>query len=127
MTSFERRRFVITAGTVAALSLGYGATFVIAQAAAPREKVIRVSARRFEYSPSRLTLKKGVPVVLELTSEDVLMGLDIPDFNVRGDMEPGKVSRVRFVPQKTGTFVFLCDIFCGSGHERMQGTITVVE
>jgi cytochrome c oxidase subunit 2 len=127
MTSFERRRFAITAGTVAALSLGYGATFVIAQAAAPREKVIRVSARRFEYSPSRLTLKKGVPVVLELTSEDVLMGLNIPDFNVRGDMEPGKVTRVRFVPDKTGTFTFLCDIFCGSGHERMQGTITVVD
>jgi cytochrome c oxidase subunit 2 len=127
MTSFERRRFAITAGTVAALSLGYGATFVIAQAAAPREKVIRVSARRFEYSPSRLTLKKGVPVVLELTSEDVLMGLNIPDFNVRGDMEPGKVSRVRFVPDKTGSFVFLCDIFCGSGHERMLGTITVVD
>ena len=127
MTSFERRRFAITAGTVAALSLAYGATFVAAQAAAPREKVIRVSARRFEYSPSRLTLKKGVPVVLELTSEDVLMGLNIPDFNVRGDMEPGKVSRVRFVPDKTGTFTFLCDIFCGSGHERMQGTLTVVE
>jgi heme/copper-type cytochrome/quinol oxidase subunit 2 len=26
-----------------------------------------------------------------------------------------------------GTFTFLCDIFCGDGHERMQGTITVVD
>ena len=126
MTSFERRRFAITAGTVAALTLGYGATFLVAQAAAPAEKVIRMSARRFAYSPSHLTFKKGVPVVLELTSEDVLMGINIPDFNVREDMLPGKVTRLRFVPDKTGTFTFLCDIFCGSGHERMQGTITVV-
>jgi cytochrome c oxidase subunit 2 len=127
MTSFQRRRFAVTAVTVAALALGYGATFIIAQAAAPREKVVHVSAKRFEYSPAHLTLKKGVPVVLELSSDDVLMGLNIPDFNVRGDMEPGKVTRVRFVPDKTGTFAFLCDIFCGSGHERMQGTITVVD
>lgn len=127
MTSFERRRFAVTAGTVAALALGYGATFLMAQAAAPAEKVIRVSARRFEYRPSQLTLKKGVPVVLELTSEDVLMGLNIPDFNVRADMEPGKLTRLRLVPDKTGSFTFLCDIFCGSGHERMQGTLTVVD
>jgi cytochrome c oxidase subunit II len=31
------------------------------------------------------------------------------------------------VPDKTGTFIFVCDVFCGSGHERMQGTITVVD
>lgn len=121
------RRVVITAATLALLFLGYGASFVAAQAVAPRAKVIRMSAQRFEYSPAHLTLKKGVPVELELTSRDVLMGLNIPDFNVREDMLPGKTTRVRFVPDKTGTFTFLCDIFCGSGHERMQGTITVVD
>ena len=125
--SQSRRRFAVTACALAVLGSGYAAGFVTAGTAAPRAKVIRITARRFEYSPAHLTLKKGQPVVLELTSADVLMGLNIPDFNVRGDMEPGKVSRVRFVPDRTGTFAFLCDIFCGSGHERMQGTITVVD
>jgi cytochrome c oxidase subunit II len=120
-------RFAVTASVIALLGFGYGASFVAAQAAAPRARVIKVSAQRFEYSPAHLTLKKGVPVVLELTSRDVLMGLNIPDFNVREDMLPGKLTRVRFVPDKTGTFIFLCDIFCGSGHERMQGTITVTD
>jgi cytochrome c oxidase subunit 2 len=122
-----RLRAAITACALAFLGVGYAASFVLAEAAAPRAKVIKISAHRFEYSPAHLTLKKGVPVELELTSRDVLMGLNIPDFNVRGDMEPGKVTRVRFVPDRTGTFAFLCDIFCGSGHERMQGTITVVD
>lgn len=121
------RRIATTAATLALLLGGYGASFVAAQAAAPRAKVIKVSAQRFAYSPAHFTVKKGVPVELELTSRDVLMGLNIPDFNVRQDMLPGKVTRVRFVPDKTGTFTFLCDIFCGSGHERMQGTITVVD
>jgi len=67
-----------------------------------------------------------VPVVLELTTADVLMGFNAPDFAVRADIIPGQVARVRLVPDKVGTFAFLCDIFCGSGHETMSGTITVV-
>lgn len=124
MTVAIDRRVAITAATLALLVAGYGASFV---AAAPRAKLIKLSAQRFAYSPAHFTVKKGLPVELELTSRDVLMGLNIPDFNVREDMLPGKVTRVRFVPDKTGTFTFLCDIFCGSGHERMQGTITVVD
>jgi cytochrome c oxidase subunit 2 len=67
-----------------------------------------------------------VPVVLELTTADILMGFSAPDFDVRADIVPGKVARVRLKPDKVGTFAFLCDIFCGSGHETMNGTITVV-
>jgi len=31
------------------------------------------------------------------------------------------------VPDKTGTFTFVCDIFCGTGHEEMDGTIEVTD
>jgi len=110
----------------AAAGIGLGATYVVVQAA-PRAKVVKVSAKRFDYSPGKLTLKKGQPVVLELTSRDVVMGFNLPDFKVRGDMIPGKVTRVEFTPDKAGTFTFLCDIFCGTGHEEMHGTIAVVD
>jgi len=33
---------------------------------------------------------------------------------------------LRFTPDKVGTFTFLCDIFCGDGHEGMSGTMKVV-
>jgi len=102
------------------------ATIGLRAAAQPGEQVIKILARRFTYTPNKLSLKRGVPVVLELTSADVLMGFNAPDFDVRADIIPGQTARVRLVPDKVGTFTFLCDIFCGSGHETMNGTITVV-
>ena len=122
----SRRRFVVTAATLALLTLGYGASFIAAQASSPQAKVIKISAKRFEYTPGHLTLKKGQPVILEITSRDVLMGFNLPEFNVRADALPDKVTRVSFVPDKTGTFIFLCDIFCGDKHEEMHGQLTVV-
>ena len=110
----------------AIIGLGLTAAYVAAQPA-PKAKVIKVSAKRFDYSPGHLTLKKGQRVVLELTSADVVMGFNLPDFNLRADIIPDKVTRVRFVPDKTGSFTFLCDIFCGTKHEEMNGRLTVIE
>jgi len=120
-------RVLRMAAGAAALGLASIATYVAAQPAQPKEKVIRIDAKRFDYTPGELTLKKGEAVILELTSRDVLMGFNLPDFNLRADMIPDKVTRVRFVPDKTGSFTFLCDIFCGTKHEEMHGRVTVVE
>ena len=117
-----RRHFTLALG---GLLLGAG-TIGVRAAAQPKEKVIKILARRWTYSPNPITLKKGVPVVLELTTADILMGFSVPDFQARADIIPGKVARVRLMPDKVGTFTFLCDIFCGSGHETMNGTITGV-
>lgn len=122
----DQKLLRIAAGA-AALALASIASFVAAQPAQPKEKVIRIDAQRFDYTPGELTLKKGEAVILELTSRDVLMGFNLPDFNLRADMVPDKVTRVRFVPDKTGSFTFLCDVFCGSKHEEMNGRLTVVE
>ena len=118
----NRRRFSVALG---GMLLGAG-TIGAGAATQPKAKVIKIVARRWTYTPNQLTLKKGVPVVLELTTLDVLMGFSVPDFQVRADIVPGKASRVNLTPDKVGTFTFLCDIFCGSGHETMDGTITVV-
>src|SRR5882724_3006939 len=117
-------RVLRIAAAAAILAAGGAATYVVAQ---PKEKVIKITAKRFDYTPGNLTLKKGEAVVFEFTSKDVLMGFNLPDFNLRADIIPDKVTRVRFVPDKTGTFTFLCNIFCGTGHENMNGRITVVD
>ncbi|HEY6873887.1 MAG TPA: cupredoxin domain-containing protein [Geobacteraceae bacterium] len=91
------------------------------------EQVIKVTAKKFEYSPNEITVKKGVPVTLEFTSLDRPHGFNCPDLAIRTDIMPGKVNRVHFVPQKTGTFEFHCDLFCGEGHENMTGKIIVTE
>jgi len=117
----DYRRRKVTAGIVL-LSVG---AIGVRGAAQPADPVIKVLARRFTFTPNEIRLKKGVPVVLELTTADVLMGFSAPDFGVRSDIVPGQTARVRLVPTKTGTFDFICDIFCGSGHETMGGTIIV--
>lgn len=112
------------AAAAAVLATGIAAAYV---SAAPAEQVIRVVAKRFDYTPGEIRLKKGVPVMLEFTTQDVVMGFSAPDFKTRADILPGQVARVRLVPDKTGRFEFHCDIFCGTGHEDMAGTLVVTE
>ena len=115
---------LILISTLLVLGVVATAAWVAAQ---PMEEVIRVSAKKFTYTPGHITLKQGVPVVLELTTDDVLMGFNVPDMGLRADIVPGQVARVRIVPDKVGEFSFFCDVFCGTGHEEMTGMISVVK
>ncbi|SFA99345.1 cytochrome c oxidase subunit 2 [Collimonas sp. OK607] len=91
-----------------------------------KERVIKIQAKKFVYTPNQIVLKTGEPVVLEFTSVDFVHGFKIPDMNIRADLPPGKVTQVRLTPDKAGEYDFLCDNFCGSGHEEMSGKITVI-
>jgi cytochrome c oxidase subunit 2 len=91
------------------------------------ERVIHVTAKRFEYVPNEITIEKGVPVILEITSLDRDHGFKVPELGIRADVKPGETTRVRFVAERTGRFEFLCDVFCGSGHEDMAGELVVVD
>src|SRR6267142_1929342 len=114
----QRRRLL-----AAALAAAAGAAFC-ARAFA-QERVIRVTARKFEFLPNDIELRKGEAVVLEFTGTDVLMGFSLPDFKLRTDIVPGEVTRLRFAPDRAGSFDFVCDNFCGEFHEDMAGKIRV--
>ena len=115
-----RRRQLLRALVGGALAAGG----MLALAQKPT-KVVKISARKFVFQPNALTLKRGEPVVLEFTTADVVMGFSAPELKLRADILPGQVARVPFTPERTGTFAFLCDIFCGDGHEKMTGQIRV--
>jgi len=106
----------LLAGTLAPL---------VRQGDAAPARVIPVRARRFVFLPDRIALKAGETVMLALTAEDVMMGFSAPDFQVRADLPPGRTVQVALTAGKPGSYGFLCDIFCGSGHEQMAGTIVV--
>ncbi|HVN66952.1 MAG TPA: cupredoxin domain-containing protein, partial [Candidatus Sulfotelmatobacter sp.] len=86
---------------------------------------IKITAKRFEFSPNKIMLKKGELTELDLTSEDVEHGFNCPDLGIRADVMPGSVTVLKVSPIKTGTFSFFCDVYCGEGHGGMNGTITV--
>ncbi len=98
-----------------------------AAALAADPEVIKITAKRFEYNPKEITLKKGVPVILEFTSLDRLHGFKCPGLGIRTDIKPGQVARLPVTAQKTGDFEFHCDNFCGTGHGTMTGMIHVTE
>jgi cytochrome c oxidase subunit II len=97
----------------------------MARLAAETPPEIRISSKKFEFHPDRVTVKAGRPVILVLTSEDRLHGFKMPDLGVRADVVPGQETRVTLLPTKAGSFVFLCDVFCGDGHDDMEGTLVV--
>jgi cytochrome c oxidase subunit 2 len=90
-----------------------------------QERVIHVTAKRFEFSPQVIELKVGEPVVLELTSLDRRHGFAVPLLKIDETIEPGKTLRLRVVPDRAGTYDFHCSLFCGSGHEDMEGRVIV--
>ena len=115
----RRRMLGASAGIFVCAALGAGF------AARGEDKVIRVTARKFVFTPNEIALKKGEPVVIELSTLDVFMGFNVPELKVRSDIVPGKVMRLALTPDRAGTFTFLCDVFCGDGHETMSGKIVV--
>jgi cytochrome c oxidase subunit 2 len=95
--------------------------------ALPVVKEIHITAKKFDFIPDAITLKKGEPVVLVVSSEDRKHGFILRAFGIRADVNPGATAQIRFTPDKTGKFTFSCDVFCGEGHEDMTGTIIVTE
>ncbi len=115
-----RRRIVL--GAVGLGGLGVLGVRAFAQ---PTPRVIKIHAKKFEYTPNEVKLQKGVPVIFELTGQDTEMGFNIADFKIRADIIPDKATQLAFQPDRAGKFTFYCDVFCGSGHEDMDGTLIV--
>jgi cytochrome c oxidase subunit 2 len=90
-----------------------------------KERVIKIEAKKFVYTPNQITVKQGEVVVLEFTAIDFTHGFSVPDMHIRADLMPGQVTRVKLNTDAAGDFDFLCDNFCGTGHETMYGKITI--
>src|SRR5258708_34283475 len=89
------------------------------------EQVIKVTAKKFEFSPSVIAVHLNAPVVLEFTSLDRLHGFAVPDLKLEAEIKAGETTRVRFVPNKLGAIPFHCNRCCDTGHEDMNGQIVV--
>jgi cytochrome c oxidase subunit 2 len=91
--------------------------------------VVRVTAERFAFFPSEVTVRRGATVEFHLRSEDTLHGFRIvgSEVNVlipkRGQRERTAVWNA----SEVGRFTFECTRICGAGHNFMRGTIIVKE
>ena len=90
-------------------------------------RTITIQAKKYEFIPAEITLKKDQTVKLELTSNDVEHSLEVPGLGINSVMKKGVVTEVDVTPTKTGNFKGKCGKFCGFGHRKMHFMVHVVD
>lgn len=87
--------------------------------------VVEITAKRFAFSPDKITLKKGQTVKLRLHSEDVTHGFFLRPLKLDEEIPAGGTTEVTVTPETPGTYTTICDHFCGANHGNMMMTIVV--
>jgi cytochrome c oxidase subunit II len=88
---------------------------------------------RFEYpdfgiTSNELYLPVNRQVVLKMTSTDVLHSFWVPEFRVKQDLVPGRVTELRITPTLVGdTYKVRCAEMCGTSHAYMESPVIVAE
>jgi len=74
-----------------------------------------------------IEVSKGDQVILRLRSSDVTHGFSLKAFGIyiAKGIQPGKTVHVSFKADKAGSFIFMCNVFCGDIHQHMEGTLIV--
>ena len=83
------------------------------------------AARDDVWTQNQMNLPVGRPVIVHLSSEDVIHSFALPQMRVKQDAIPGVEQRVWFTPTKTGEWEIACSQLCGLGHYRMRGFYTI--
>ncbi len=82
-------------------------------------------AQIFSFTPRTLTVPVGSRVTFYVTSSDVEHGFSVPETGVNSMVTPGWVSTVAHTFNKAGTYLLVCNEYCGGGHQLMAGKIEV--
>ena len=118
------KRTLLASIAVALGALGTSGYFLAAPTA-DNLRVVAITANRYQYTPSEITLKKGERVRFRVTSEDMIHGLFVKDLAIDADIVPGKMTEFTLTPRKEGKFTAICVHYCGPGHGSMHMTIVV--
>ena len=74
---------------------------------------------------NRLNLPVNRPVIVYLSSKDMVHSFALPQMRVKQDVIPGIAQPVWFTPTQTGEWEIACSQLCGLGHYRMKGFYTI--
>ena len=82
-------------------------------------------ARVFSFTPASIDVPAGARVTFYVTSADVEHGFSIPETGVNTMVTPGWVSTVSHTFKEPGTFLLVCNEYCGAGHHLMAAKVVV--
>lgn len=98
-----------------------GNTAAVAGLNQQSQVMFSVDAKRWQFTPDIIRVKKGQRVKIIVNNTDTIHGINLPDFNAAGN------DSIEFTADKVGEFTFRCNTFCGDGHSAMQGKIIVTD
>jgi cytochrome c oxidase subunit 2 len=87
---------------------------------------VTMVAARYGFFPPVIDLPVDTPVKFRIASADVLHGVHVPFTNAATMIVPGYVSEFTTTFPKTGKYSFLCNEYCGLGHDSMWSRLNVV-
>jgi len=87
---------------------------------------------KFEYpdygvTSQELYLPKNKAILLKMESTDVIHSFWVPEFRVKQDLVPGRVTELRITPTLVGKYKVRCAELCGTSHYKMEQPVIVVE
>jgi cytochrome c oxidase subunit 2 len=100
----------------------------------PQALVVNVKAQQFTWTfeypeygivSSELHLPLNRQVVLKMESVDVIHSFWVPEFRVKQDVVPGRVTEYRITPTLEGSYKVRCAELCGTSHAYMESPIVI--
>lgn len=90
-------------------------------------RIVRVSAERFAFTPSEITVEQGTTIEFHLTSEDTDHGFRIigTDIDVQIPKRRRGEAILKYTADTAGRFIIECSRPCGAGHTAMRATLVV--
>ena len=82
-------------------------------------------AHVFAFTPAKITIPRGSRVTFYVTTPDVVHGFSIPLTDVNLMVVPGWVSSTAHTFHDPGTYLMVCNEYCGSGHQFMAAQVEV--
>jgi cytochrome c oxidase subunit II len=103
----------------------------------PEAMVVKVTGLQwtwtFEYEPvdgvtvvsKELHVPVGKQILLRMTSNDVIHSFWVPEFRVKQDVVPGRITELRVTPTLEGNYEVRCAELCGTAHYSMESPVVV--
>ena len=122
---------------IAVLTLAYMGAYSLGetQRIDPDALIIKVKGQQFAWTfeypdaggivTTELHLPLNQQVVLKMESTDVIHSFWVPEFRVKQDVVPGRVTEYRITPILVGSYKVRCAELCGASHYDMQNPVIV--
>ncbi len=92
----------------------------------PGQAQVSIVAQAFNFVPERIRIPVDTEVTFYLTSRDVIHGWQVVNTNLNVEVIPGEISVLRYTFTRPGTYLMVCNQYCGVGHQNMLGQLEVV-